>query len=175
MSVDTVDPEHGPQHGAQPRTPAKAPVEPAPTFRVAHPRISWLELVAVGAGGALGALARVAADQVWPSAPTAWPWATFAVNITGAFILGCLITGLRHGPISITGFRLLGTGFCGALTTFSTMQVELLQMLEAGRHGLAAGYLTASLTAGYGAVAFASRTTRRLMLSSAAATGEAGA
>lgn len=127
------------------------------SFRAAHPQISRLELAAVGAGGAVGALGRVGLEQAWPTAAGNWPWATFAVNILGAFLLGSLMTGLRHGPISIPTYRLLGTGFCGALTTFSTMQVELLQMLDHARYGLAIGYVGASVVCGYAAVSVAAR------------------
>ena len=126
---------------------------------MAHPRISRLELAAVGAGGAVGALGRVGLAQAWPSASGAWPWATLAVNIAGALLLGCLMTALRHGPLSIPAYRLLGTGFCGALTTFSTMQLELLQMLDRSRYGLALGYPSASILGGYAAVALATRLT----------------
>ena len=131
------------------------------SFRAAHPQISRLELVAVGAGGAVGALGRVGLEQAWPAAPGSWPWATFAVNILGAFLLGSLMSGLRHGPVSIPTYRLLGTGFCGALTTFSTMQIELLQMLDHARYDLAIGYVGASVVVGYAAVSLATRLTTR--------------
>jgi CrcB protein len=123
-----------------------------------RPRIDRLELAAVGAGGAVGALGRVGLAQAWPSAVGSWPWVTFAVNIAGAFLLGSLTAALRRrGPISIPAYRLLGTGFCGAFTTFATMQIELLQMLDRARYGLAVGYVGASLVGGYAAVSIAVR------------------
>lgn len=131
--------------------------EPPNAFRAAHPRIGWLELIAVGAGGALGSLGRVGLAQAWPSTSGAWPWATLVVNLAGALLLGCLMSALRHGPLSIPAYRLLGTGFCGALTTFSTLQLELLQMLERSRYPLALGYATVSLLGGYILVSFAAR------------------
>jgi CrcB protein len=127
------------------------------SFRAAHPRIGPLELTMVGAGGAVGALGRVGLEQAWPTAVGNWPWATFAVNVIGAFLLGSLMSGLRHGPISIPIYRLLGTGFCGALTTFSTVQIELLQMLDHARYDLAIGYVGASVVGGYAAVSLAAR------------------
>lgn len=140
---------------------SRTPAEPYESIRFGHPRISWLELTAVGAGGAVGALARVGLAQAWPSAAGGWPWATLVVNIAGAFMLGCLMIGLRHGPVSIPAYRLLGTGFCGALTTFSAMQLELLEMLDRAHYGLAAGYLSASVAGGYAAVVIAERLIRR--------------
>ncbi len=143
----------------------QAPVEdlqaPSESMRAGHPRISWLELAAVGAGGAVGALGRVGLAQAWPSATGAWPWATLAVNLAGALALGCLMTALRHGPLSILTYRLLGTGVCGALTTFSTLQLELLQMLDGARYELALGYAGVSLLGGYAAVSLATSLTRR--------------
>jgi fluoride exporter len=127
------------------------------SFRAAHPQIGRLELAAVGAGGAVGALGRVGLEHAWPTAAGSWPWATFVVNILGAFLLGALMSGLRHGPVSIPTYRLLGTGFCGALTTFSTMQLELLQMLDHSRYDLAIGYVGASVVSGYAAVSLATR------------------
>lgn len=141
----------------QPRAPIEDVGELTESFRAAHPQISRLELALVGAGGAVGALGRVGLEQVWPIAAGSWPWATIAVNILGAFLLGSLLTGLRHGPISILTYRLLGTGFCGALTTFSTMQLELLQMLDHARYDLAIGYVGASVVGGYAAVTVAAR------------------
>jgi fluoride exporter len=145
------------------------------SMRAGHPRIGWLELMAVGAGGAMGALGRVGLEQAWPSAAGSWPWATFVVNIAGAFLLGCLMTALRHGPISIPTYRLLGTGFCGALTTFSTMQIELLQMLDRAHYALTIGYLGASIVGGYAAVSVAAKLTGRATAATRTATGEAQA
>jgi CrcB protein len=56
---------------------------------------------------------------------------------------------------------LLATGFCGAYTTFSTMQVEILRMLDRDRYGLALGYAAASIAAGYLAIWLATATVRR--------------
>lgn len=149
----------------QPRAPIEDPGEQPESFRAAHPKIGRLELAAVGAGGAVGALGRVGLEQAWPIAAGSWPWTTFAVNIAGAFLLGCLMATLRRrGPISITAYRLLGTGFCGALSTFSTMQIELLQMLDRARYGLALGYVGTSVLGGYAAVSLAAVLIRRAPL-----------
>jgi CrcB protein len=102
------------------------------------------ELAAVFAGGVVGALARAGVAEAWPPQPGHWPWATFLVNVAGAFVLGAVVA--RRYPRA-----LLGQGFCGALTTFSTLQLELLQMLDAGRSGLALAYAAASLAAGLAA------------------------
>jgi fluoride exporter len=154
----------------EPDTPhAPAPIEDMPaSFRAAHPRIGLLELAMVGAGGAVGTLGRVGLAQAWPTATGGWPWATLAVNILGAFVLGALMGGLRHGPVSIPAYRLLGTGFCGALTTFSTMQLQLLQMLEHARYDLALGYVIVSLVGGYAAVSLAMRLIARAAVEVAA-------
>ena len=158
MDTDTPD------AGSQPNSPIEDVGELPESFRAAHPQISRFELAAVGVGGAIGALGRVGLEQAWPTATGGWPWATLAVNIIGAFLLGGLMSGLRHGPISIPTYRLLGTGFCGALTTFSTMQLELLQMLDRARYALALGYLGTSIIGGYAAVSIATRLTARAAL-----------
>ena len=96
------------------------------------------ELAAIFAGGFVGALARLGLVEALPPAPGEWPWATFVVNVVGAFALGYFTTRLQERlPLSAYRRPLLGTGFCGALTTFSTMQLELLQMLDDGRVALA--------------------------------------
>jgi fluoride exporter len=120
------------------------------------------ELAAIFAGGCAGAVARALLGDALPHDPGAWPWATFGVNVAGAFVLGWLVTHLQERlPPSAYRRPLLGTGFCGALTTFSTFQVELLDMLDADRVALAASYAGASLAAGCVAVALATNLVRR--------------
>jgi fluoride exporter len=97
-----------------------------------------------------------------PSSPAQWPWATFAINVSGALALGWLATRLQERlPLSTYRRPLLGTGFCGAYTTFSTMQVQALAMIEAGHAPLAVAYALASIGAGYLAVWVATATARR--------------
>jgi CrcB protein len=127
------------------------------------PPLDRRELGAIFVGGFLGALARVALAEWLPHSGEEWPWATFAVNIAGTFLLGYFATRLQERlPVSAYRRPLLGTGFCGALTTFSTLQIELLTMLDAGRTGLAATYAAASVVAGLGAVRIATGMVRRV-------------
>ena len=106
------------------------------------------ELAAIFAGGFIGAIARAELAVAFPYADGSWPWVTFAINIAGAFLLGYFVTRLQERlPLSAYRRPFLGTGFCGALTTFSTMQLELLRMLDGSHIGLAAGYAAASLAA----------------------------
>ena len=117
------------------------------------------------AGGFAGAIARAGLADALPTQPGQWPWATFLVNVAGAFALGYFTTRLTERlPQSAYRRPLLGTGFCGALTTFSTMQVELLRMFDGGRLALALGYAAASIAAGFAAVALASGLVRRARL-----------
>jgi CrcB protein len=117
------------------------------------------ELLAIFIGGAGGALARTGAVIAFGDPARAWPWSIFVINLTGAFALGYVAARPRG---DIYAAALLGTGFCGAFTTFSTMMLELLQMLDAGRLGLAALYATASVTGGLAAIALATRLARSL-------------
>lgn len=131
------------------------------------PRWDWRELLAIGLGGATGALLRAGLGQAFPVGPSEWPWVTFSVNLAGAFALGYFVTRLQERlPLSTYRRPLLGTGFCGGLTTFSTMQVELAKMLHAHAFGLAAGYFTASVAAGFIAVYVATMVVRRRRLGS---------
>jgi CrcB protein len=124
-------------------------------------RVDRRELAAIFVGGAIGALARYGLVRALPHDPGAWPWATFCANVAGALALGYFTTRLQE-RLPPTAYRrpLLGTGLCGALTTFSTVQVELLQMLDDGRGGLAAGYATESIAAGVLAIAAATNLVR---------------
>jgi CrcB protein len=120
------------------------------------------ELAAVFAGGAAGTLLRGALAEAVPHADRSWPWVTFSVNVAAAFLLGYLITRL-HERLPPSAYRrpLLGTGLCGGLSTFATMQVELLRMIDAHAYALAAGYAAASLAAGYAALHLATALVRR--------------
>jgi fluoride exporter len=127
------------------------------------PRLDRRELAAIYVGGVAGALARVGLAQSFsPHGAGAWPWATFAANMAGALLLGYVVTRLQERlPPSSYRRPLLGTGLCGALTTFSTMQLELFQMLDAGRVGLAAAYAAATLAGGFACVHLATAAVRR--------------
>lgn len=125
-------------------------------------RIDAAELAAIFAGGFVGAVARAALVEALPHQTGQWPWATFTVNIIGAFAVGYFTTRLQERlPLSTYRRPLLGTGFCGALTTFSTMQLELLDMLVDDHVGLAVGYATVSVAGGFVAVAIATNVVRR--------------
>jgi fluoride exporter len=127
------------------------------------PRPDRQEIAAIAAGGAVGALARVALARGYTAGPASWPWVTFAVNLAGAFLLGYFATRLQERlPLSAYRRPLLGTGFCGALTTFSTMQLELVHMLDNGSYGLAVAYAATSLVAGYACVHLATAVVRRV-------------
>ena len=130
--------------------------------RLMVPRADGRTIAAIFAGGALGTLARAALAEAFPHAATAWPWPTFAVNIVAAFLLGYFVTRLQERlPLSSYRRPLLGTGVCGGLSTFSTMQVEILKMISAGAWGLAAGYAAASIATGYAALHLATAMVRR--------------
>jgi fluoride exporter len=113
------------------------------------PRADVRELTAIFAGGMLGAVARVALTEAFPHAGDGWPWPTFAVNLAGALLLGWVVVRL---PSASYGRPFLGIGVCGALTTFATVQLELLRMLDAAHLALALAYAAASLLGGLAAV-----------------------
>jgi CrcB protein len=108
-----------------------------------------ITLVAVGAGGLIGAPARFVVDQLVNSRTRGvFPWGTYVINATGAFILGLisglvLYQGLGHLPSA-----LIGTGFCGAYTTFSTFSWETVRLIEEGTPSAAIWNIAGSLVAG---------------------------
>jgi fluoride exporter len=123
------------------------------------------QLAAVYAGGTIGALARAGFAEAWPTSPGTWPWPTFAVNLAGAALLAWFATRLTE-RLPPTPYRrpLLGTGLCGALTTFSTFQIELLRMLDRGHAGLAAAYAATTIAAGFALMFVVTKASRRARL-----------
>lgn len=128
----------------------------------ARRRVDVRELGAIFAGGMAGALARVWVSRQFTSTAPHWPWATFLINIAGSIALAYAVTRLQERlPQSTYRRPFLGTGFCGAFTTFSTMHVEIVEMLNAHRYGLAVSYSAASIVAGYLAIWLTSALVRR--------------
>lgn len=100
-------------------------------------------------GGAIGAPARYLTDlyvRQWTGGD--FPWGTMAVNAAGSLVLGLLAGAAASGVLPGWVLTLAGTGFCGALTTFSAFQVETLRLAKDGHAGVAATYAAASLAAG---------------------------
>lgn len=125
--------------------------------------LDYRELAAVFAGGALGTLARAVVTVLTVHDPARWPWPTFAVNIVGAFLVGYFTTRLLERlPPSSYRRPLLGTGLCGGLTTFSTMQVETLTMIQRGHLLLAAAYTVTTIVLGFVAVHLSTAFVRRV-------------
>ena len=91
-----------------------------------------------------------------------WPWATFLVNLAGTVLLAWMTTRLTEMVAPTRFWRfLLGTGFCGALTTFSTFQIETIRLARDSGAALAGGYALASLACGMVLAAAATVVARR--------------
>lgn len=102
--------------------------------------MSLLEVLAIGLGGALGALARALAGRCIRSS---FPFATLLVNVLGSFLLAAAWAGLPEE--SRLARALVSSGFCGAFTTFSTFILEIVLLTRAGRAGQAALYVSMTL------------------------------
>lgn len=115
--------------------------------------LRWRGLLAVFVGGMLGGGARTAVSAAIP-AGDAVPWGTLVANMSGALLLGYLLTRLLRASSRTTlMIPLVCTGLLGAYTTFSTFSVETVRLAAAGRSGLAAAYAGGSLLAGLAAAA----------------------
>jgi len=111
--------------------------------------MNWL-LVIVGAS--VGAPLRYLTDRmVQTKHDTLFPWGTFTVNIAGCLILGILTGAVTAGTASSHTQLLIGTGLCGALTTYSTFSYETLRLAQTGAPFYAATNIIASVIAGLGA------------------------
>ena len=113
-----------------------------------------LNCLGIAGAGALGALARYGVSQVVALfAGAAFPWGTLLINLSGAFALGWVYKAFEGSAGHLNSLRLiLGVGFLGAFTTFSSMMWESDSHIRDGSNGRAAAYLAASLILGLIAV-----------------------
>jgi CrcB protein len=120
---------------------------------------TWLSIIArnhmvqIMLGGAIGSYARYwlghwCGLQPWGQV---FPWGTFIINVSGSFILGftAVIVLERLPPEQVDLYRLIGVGFCGGFTTFSTFEWETFKLVRDGSWGLAAGNVIGSVVAGF--------------------------
>lgn len=107
-------------------------------------------LIALGA--AVGAPARYLTDRAIQSRhETVFPWGTLIVNVAASLVLGVVAAAGAH--LSAENAALIGTGFCGALSTFSTFSYETMRLVQDGLRLHAAANVAVSLVAGIGAAA----------------------
>jgi CrcB protein len=153
----TADPRREPFHD-----PDIDPEDPSWAGR-RWPALPRSHVAAVFAGGVLGGLARDGISSAWPVAATGFPTAILVINTAGAFVLGVLVTvvAMRARAEHLRPF--LGTGFCGAFTTLSSLVTTDDLLLAHGHAGTALGYLVASLAAGLVALYSAMALTRRML------------
>lgn len=99
-----------------------------------------MTVVLVALAGGVGAVTRFAVDGAVKARLTSeFPWATVLINVTGSFLLGLLVGWVAFRDGSNTVEAVLGTGFCGGYTTFSTASFETVRLLQRQRYGLALG------------------------------------
>lgn len=111
--------------------------------------VGQLRAIAILVGGACGALGRAGLAEGFAAGAGEWPWGTFVANQIGAFLLAWISTELAEVVVPTRLWRpLVGTGLCGALTTFSAFQVETIDIARHGRLGLAATYAVVSIAVG---------------------------
>lgn len=110
-----------------------------------------MTVLLVAAGAAVGAPLRYVVDRwVQTRLGAGFPWGTLVVNVVGSFVLGLVIGSGSAGDEVIA---LVGTGFCGALTTYSTFSYETLRLLEDGARWRAVANVLVSMAAGLAAAA----------------------
>jgi CrcB protein len=113
-----------------------------------------MTVVLVLLGGALGAPVRYVVDLMVQSRhDSVLPWGTFAVNAAGSLVLGATAGGVAAAGGPDWVLTLAGTGFCGALTTFSTFSFETVRLAEEGALGAAAVNVAGSVVVGAAACA----------------------
>jgi fluoride exporter len=109
-------------------------------------------LIAVMAGGAIGAAARYGTGLAF-AGRAGWPWATLVVNLAGGLLMGVLAASVAKGSTSETLRLFAGVGVLGGFTTFSAFSLEGFRMIEAGAWGQALGYASVSVVGSIAALA----------------------
>lgn len=110
--------------------------------------LSWRRPLAVLVGGCVGTALRIGVGAVVGTG-SGWPWATLVANLTGALLLGYVLTRLQQAAAStVVSVPLLCTGVLGSYTTFSSLSMETWHLWADGRAGVATGYVAASLLGG---------------------------
>ena len=112
-----------------------------------------MKVAAIAVAGALGALARYGVSIAFgPTATNAFPWPTYAVNVSGSFLAGVLVPVFTHRfPGHEVLFAGLAVGFLGAFTTFSAFSLQTQQLIERGASSTALVYVFGSVVAGVAA------------------------
>lgn len=124
-----------------------------PAARPRGRRVQSAIVVAVALGGVVGAITRYAVARALPTPVGTFPWSTFLINVSGSVLLGfLLILVIEQFPRGRLARPVIGTGFCGAYTTFSTYMVDAVVLVRGGHLALAALYVAASALAGLAGV-----------------------
>lgn len=111
-----------------------------------------MNLLLVMAGAAVGAPLRYLVDRTVQSRhDTLLPWGTLAVNVIGSLVLGVVLGAVGAGTAPTFLQPLLGAGFCGGLTTYSTFSYETLRLVEEDAVAFAVANVAVSVVAGLGA------------------------
>jgi len=136
------------------------------THRHIHWHTHWRVLGAISGGGALGALARWGLGVRFPPGRTGFPWATFAINVSGCLLIGVLMVLAAEVWIGRRLVRaFLGVGVLGGYTTFSAYVVDVQRLVGAGAPAIALAYLAATPVAALAAT-YAGTGLTRVILSS---------
>lgn len=111
--------------------------------------IAWVALA-----GALGAVLRFMVDSEFKRRyPSAFPWGTGFINVSGSLVIGLMAGAVMFQSGASDLQAVIGTGFCGGYTTFSTASFETIRLIQLGRRGMAVGYATGSLVVSVAACA----------------------
>ena len=113
-----------------------------------------MTVVLVALGAAVGAPLRYLTDRLLRRrVDSVFPWGTLAVNVVASFVLGVVLAASAGGRLDDEVVALVGTGFCGALSTYSTFGYETLRLFEDGARFYAVLNVAVSVVAGIAAAA----------------------